>query len=365
MSLEGNLTAFGLSEILQLIAVQQKSGMLSITSQDRAKVLFFRDGHIMSTRDRRRESKDPLKDYLTRYGILSREDLIRLTQISAQAKLDLTEIIVSEGILTEEQMRTHFRNHIQEELHEMLTWDQLSYKFLPGLDIIAGIKTWGDFNIEGMLMESMRRIDEFPAALKLLPDPSARISRVGDPKENQELSSNESAVRALLEKERTLDHLIAHAKMPQYETYEAVRHLHEKGLVAIQLDESLKATQAETTKRPKAKRVRRRTNVLPVAAAVLLFLGACAWSVNRAIPQLRDFLAGGKAGATESSITRNRVEFALKWRLEAYFATHGRYPNELSELAEAGLADKALLGRIASHGIRYHLTENGQRYTLL
>ena len=101
MSLEGNLTAFGLSEILQLIAVQQKSGMLSVRSEERTKVLFFRNGNIMSTRDRRRKTRDPLKDYLTRYGILSREDLIRLTQITAQSKLDLTDIIMSEGFLNE------------------------------------------------------------------------------------------------------------------------------------------------------------------------------------------------------------------------------------------------------------------------
>jgi len=122
MSLEGNLTAFGLSEILQLIAVQQKSGMLAVTSQDRSKVLFFRDGQVISTRDRRRKSKDPLRDYLTRYGILSREELIRITQISAQSKLDLTDIIISEKFLDGERLNKQYRNHIQDETHDLLTW---------------------------------------------------------------------------------------------------------------------------------------------------------------------------------------------------------------------------------------------------
>ena len=108
MSLEGNLTAFGLSEILQLIAVQQKTGMLSITNQDRSNVLFFRQGCIISTRDRRRKSKDPLKDYLTRYGILTRENLIRITQLGAQAKLDMTEVIMSEKLLNQEEMKLHY-----------------------------------------------------------------------------------------------------------------------------------------------------------------------------------------------------------------------------------------------------------------
>ena len=60
MALEGNLSAFGLSEILQLIAVQQKSGMLSVNSGSGAMVLFFRDGNLVSTRDRRRRADRPV-----------------------------------------------------------------------------------------------------------------------------------------------------------------------------------------------------------------------------------------------------------------------------------------------------------------
>jgi hypothetical protein len=366
MSLEGNLTAFGLSEILQLIAVQQKSGMLSITVQDRSKVLFFREGEIISTRDRRRKTKDPLKDYLTRYGILSREDLIRLTQISAQSKLDLTEIIVSEGILTDEEMKTHFRNHIQEEVHDILTWEQCSYKFIPGMDIIDGIKTWGEHNIEGMLMESMRRIDEFPQAAKILPDASARISAVGEPEEDQELSSNEVAIRSLLDKERTASYLIGHAKIPQYETYEAIRHLYEKGLVEINLVEGIEVVKSDSPKGKKRKRRgKARKNVLPVAVSFLLFLASVGWGANSAIPHFKNFLNDGEMQSADSSIARNRAEVTLRRRLEAYYAQKGTYPPKLSHLAKAGLANEAFLNKINAYSFRYHLTAGGHRYTLL
>ena len=58
MALEGNLSSFGLEEILQLIAVQQKTGMLSVTIGEKSTVLFFRDGKIISTRDRRSKTRD-------------------------------------------------------------------------------------------------------------------------------------------------------------------------------------------------------------------------------------------------------------------------------------------------------------------
>ena len=94
MALEGNLSAFGLSEILQLIAVQQKTGMLTVSSQESNAVMFFRDGSIISTRDRRRKAKDPFKEYLTRYGVLTREQLeacLRMLQLVSGAIANLAE----------------------------------------------------------------------------------------------------------------------------------------------------------------------------------------------------------------------------------------------------------------------------------
>ena len=365
MSLEGNLTAFGLSEILQLIAVQQKSGMLSVKSEAGNKVLFFRNGQMISTRDRRRNAKDPLRDFLTRYGILSREDLLRLTNISTESKLDLTDIIVSEGVLSEEQMQRHFRDHLQEECHELLTWEQCSYKFLPGNDIVSGIKTWGEFSIEGMLMESMRRIDEFPQILEALPDVAARIRKTGEPKEDQELTSNEKTVHGLLDRERTLSHLIGHGKMPQYETYEAVRHLHEKGLVEIDLAEGASAArEAEVGKRIRRKRARK--NPLPFVLSFLLFGASMAWGVHRVTPHVSSFFTGGShTESNASSVLRNRTESRLRWALEAHYARNGSYPGNLNALKSDGLVNDAFLKSVDSFAFRYRLTENGRRYTLL
>jgi hypothetical protein len=364
MSLEGNLTAFGLSEILQLIAVQQKSGMLSIGTQNNAKVLFFRDGSIVSTRDRRRRTKDPLRDYLTRYGIISRDDLIRLEQVSAASKLDLTEVLVSEGLLSEEEMQTHYRNHIQEEVHEILTWEQCSYKFIPGRDLVDGLKTWGQFNIEGMLMESMRRIDEFPAAEKLLPDLNSRISSVGEPKEDAELTTNEKTVRALLIiKDRTLGELIARAKMPRYEVYEAVRQLHEKDLVEIELSAEMKEQiEAEAQTKKKKPRRRPRKNPLPLMVSLLLFAASAAWGMRTVVPYIQSMAASRQIDTT--SVARQRVETQIRWLLEAHFAEFGRYPQTLSILKKTGHVTDEFLDDVERHAFRYQLTAGGETYTL-
>jgi len=101
MAFEGDVKDFGLSEILQLISVQQKSGMLLVNCEEKM-AIFFRDGMLISTRDRRDRTRDPLKDYLLRYGFLSRSEMNSLQQIQTETKLDLTEIMLSEKYFSED-----------------------------------------------------------------------------------------------------------------------------------------------------------------------------------------------------------------------------------------------------------------------
>ncbi|MCK5407306.1 MAG: DUF4388 domain-containing protein, partial [Candidatus Krumholzibacteria bacterium] len=247
MALEGNLSAFGLSEIFQLIAVQQKTGMLTVAGQNSSTVLFFRDGVVISTRDRRRKARDPFKEYLTRYGILTRDELIKITQISSQSKLDLVDILRSEALLSEDDLLKHFRNQIQETMHEVLTWDQCTYKFISNEDVVDGIKAVGEFGIEGLLMESMRRIDEFPQMLEMFPNDRIMISRADDADESEhdKMTRNEKAILALLEKSTSFHGLVAKAKLPLFEVYESLKLLNERELIQTQ-DETPQAEDGQT-----------------------------------------------------------------------------------------------------------------------
>lgn len=364
MSLEGNLSAFGISEILQLIAVQQKSGMLSITNPEGAsRVLFFRNGEIISTRDRRRRTKDPFKDYLTRYGILAREDLIRMTQLSTQSKLDITDILVSENLMSEDEVRAQFRSHIQESVHEVLEWPQCSYKFIPGNDVISGIKTWGEFSIEGMLMESMRRIDEFPFMLELIPDPSMGVEKIGAPGDEVELTTHEKQILDILDKSHTVDALIAKGKLPKFEVYEAIKHLNEKDLVRITGDHVAEVQEEKSKQR--VARSNRRINIIPFVVSLAMFAGALFLAGQHVLPQVRTLILKRSVASENAPITRNRTEARLRWILEAYYARNGRYPTSISLLKKGGHLDEAFIDDVKRVNLQYRLTENGSSYTLL
>lgn len=368
MSLEGNLTTFGLSEILQLIAVQQKTGMLAITRQSSSMKLFFREGKIVSTRDRRRSARDPFADYLARYGIASREELVRLSEISTQSKLDVTDVMVSEDLFDEESLLKHYRNHVQETVHDILTWEQCSYRFIAGQEIVNGAKIHCEINVEGLLMESMRRIDEFPQILTEFPDGEMTIRRKSNPGEDSELTRVETAIIEMLSEDRTINDIAAHAQVPRFDTYEALRHLKEKGLIETE-DSKLNEPELDIEKKIGAKRRRRpRRNPLPLLAAISVFAVCALWGTKQIIPVATEFLAlgPGKMVASEKTqIERDTVEMELRWSLESYRASFGSYPTQLSRLEDRGLAASSLLEKAGRYSFRYYLTPETGRYTLL
>jgi hypothetical protein len=365
MALEGNLTDFGLSEILQLIAVQQKSGMLSISSDDRSMVLFFRNGKVISTRDRRRKGRDPLKDYLVRYGVITHNGLLRIMNISTQSKLDLTEIIVSENFLTDEEMRKHYRNQIQEAIHEILTWQQCSYKFIPGRDVTSGLKIWGEYSIEGMLMESMRRIDEFPQISSEFPDKKMIIARTRAPEPDTKLSTNEKTILEMLQEERTLYYLIGHARMPLFETYETLKHLKEKELIKTfsETPSEEKEKAAAATRKPGFQDSLKR--LLPVSILAIFFLTSFLIGSKQVVRSLKNPSFFASASFQNNLLQRNRVEERMRWLLEAYRASKGSYPRDLDTLKKAGLATDSFMSLVNRYSFRYHLTPGENAYTLL
>jgi hypothetical protein len=362
MALEGNLSSFGLEEILQLIAVQQKTGMLSVTINEKSTVLFFRDGKIISTRDRRSKTRDPFREYLMRYGVLTREELVRLTQIGTQSKLDLLDILTSEKFLDPQMLARQWRYHIQEALHDVLTWDQCSYKFISGDEIVGGVKSLGEHIVEPLLMECMRRIDEYPMLQEAFPAEGIRIAATGREIEpGAEMFESEKSVLAILKTPRAVREIIARAKMPAFDTFEALKLLKEKGLVVVEADVAASGDAPGASAAAKARR--KHGNPMIMVACVIVF-SACA--VVGALHDADRAAAMARNGLLSSDTAhRSRIEYHVRWLIEAYRARNGVYPNDLGELWKSGLADSDTIDSASTLELRYKLTSDKLTYTLL
>jgi hypothetical protein len=376
MALEGNVKDFGLSEIFQLIALQKKSGMLSVTA-DETMVIFFREGMLISTRDRRGELRDPLKDYLTGYGFLTKDETARIEKIQHETGMDLTEILLSEKYFSEDELTTIFVDQMQETMQEVLSWPKSYYKFNIGNQMLQGVQSFASIKVEGLLMESMRRIDEFPEMLRIFPSERMTVKRLPMPAEKPpKLDRQEEIVYELIENEASIETLVSTARMAKFCTYEALKNLLEKGLLEIG---EMPVEEVQEIEEPVRKVLKhRKMRVVPTLATIVFLLASFAvgeylvplllppgWGVARST---------GTAGAAPSNgqfvspdlgeLNERFVMEALREGIETHMALKGSYPITLEILAVRNIICARLLDEAQRYGIVYRMLEEGASYSL-
>jgi hypothetical protein len=371
MALEGNAKDFGLSEIFQLIAIQKKSGMLSVSGEDDM-AIFFQDGLVVSTRDRRAKARDPLRDFILRYGFMDRDEMSNLEKIQTSSGMDLTDILIQEKYFSEDELTAIFTEQIYETVQEVLSWPKSYYKFVTGRSVLVGVRTFAALKVEGLLMESMRRIDEFPEMRRIFPSEEMVVRRLPAPPDSSaRLERTEEIVYNMLSDETSVGNLISHARMTRFSTYEALKSLMEKELLEIVRDTlPVEEEVEEEVLEEKAKSGRK----LAPSLAVITMLIGCFFAGEYLVPAVlppgwtaeafsRE-AAAGRPGSRLEEFKLRRIEATVSEGLEEYFAVKGTYPFTLEVLAVRKFVTRNTISRVHQAGIVYRMGENGRTYEL-
>ena len=362
MALQGNLDDFSLPEILQLIAVQQKSGVLKLTAGDDVAVVFFEGGKIVSTRDRRRNAKDPLKPFLVKTGRLTDAQLKQIETIEAESRRELTDILLSGNYLSSEELGHVLEQQIQDTLHQLLTWKSGSYHFSGDARTVPKFAVNVRLNTEGLLMESMRRIDEAQRyketftslAMVLRPKPLATPPK--------EMTPQEQRVLPLVDGLRPLRDVLSQSKLVEFEALEALHRLLELGVVEV----SLTAAPAKVT--PIAPDVTTTPAQPPsnalvaIAIAVVTVVLSAALGILIAPGLMRraDLVAVGNAKAVSPEIAHVDEASRVTVALETYRRVRGSYPRDLGALAQEGFLPASVA---KSAGELYRYEGRGSTYS--
>jgi len=361
MGLQGNLETFSLPEILQLIAVQQKSGVLKLTAGDDVAVIFFEAGRIVSTRDRRRNAKDPLKPFLVKTGRLTEAQLKQIETIEIESRRELTDILLTGNYTTSDDLGRTIEDQIQDTLHQLLTWKTGQYHFSGDGRTVPKFAVNVRLNTEGLLMESMRRMDEMARykqtlsslAMVLRPKPLATAPK--------EMTDAERRVAPLVDGLRPLRDVLAQSKLVEFEALEALHHLLELGMVEVSLGAvpqraASLATPPLQTRTPEP--------FGGVALAVGGFVLAASIAIGLwAVPVLMARVSQGPATPVTPhapEITTVNDAARLTVALETYRSVRGHYPADLASLAHEGFLPTEETTRIVA---RYIYQTDGTTYT--
>ena len=360
MALQGNLDDFSLPEILQLIAVQQKSGVLKLTAGDDVAVIFFEGGKIVSTRDRRRNAKDPLKPFLVKIGRLTDAQLKQIETIEAESRRELTDILLSGNYLSSEELTHVLEQQIQDTLHQLLTWKTGSYHFSGDARTVPKFAVNVRLNTEGLLMESMRRIDEFVRYKETLSSPAMVLRPKALAIPPKEMTPQEQRVLPLVDGLRPLRDIAAQSKLVEFETYEALHHLLDLGVIEISLSAAPPKVTAIPTEPVKAP-ARRKSGLLAVALGCVAVAASFLIGVRVTPTLLSQVRQSATAPAWAPPEIANLDDAArLTLALETYRAMRGRYPEEIQSLRSEGFLPRGVARTVSE---RYVYRSDGVSYT--
>ncbi len=176
MTLKGDLHEMNLADLFQSLGMNQQAGTLTVYSEDkRTNVYFSNEGIRLLTSDRQKYPR--LGEILVRRHIVTPSHLQEALEKQKESGALLGEILIFQKVVTEEDIESSVRSQIEEIIYDVFSWKDAKFEFKVGepteefFDQTAtGRKI--TFNIQGIIMEAARRIDEWELIHKVIPSSS-------------------------------------------------------------------------------------------------------------------------------------------------------------------------------------------------
>jgi len=162
LALQGTIKDFGLGDILQLIGIQRKTGILTLeNSQDAVTVHFF-EGQVVGADTRLRNLEDLLGGVLVRTGRITEVQLQSALRVQKKTLQRLGYLLVKQGLISEDDLREALRVQVTQIVYRLFRWREGSYRFTPVEHLEYDREHFIPVSAETILMEGARMVDEWP-----------------------------------------------------------------------------------------------------------------------------------------------------------------------------------------------------------
>jgi tetratricopeptide (TPR) repeat protein len=236
MAIEGPLKELSIQDVLQLLQLADKTGVLTVRSErlnDEAIVHFSRGDIVFAVR---RRSTRRLGQLLIRAGKLTQRELDRALELQrADPTRRLAEILLEMGSITEEELERQLRFQMEETIYELMAWDEGYFKFEERTEIAAQ-RLLSRVRVDSLLMEGARRIDEWTRLESKVPGPETIpiLAPVSDREATPlDLRTEEWEVLAEIDGERDIRRLAADLGRSAFDVAKIIYGLVSTGVVQV------------------------------------------------------------------------------------------------------------------------------------
>lgn len=393
MALEGTLHDFSLADILQLISLQKKTGILKLTGTDDTIAIGFSEGRLVTAESSAKRIDTRLGTLLVKTRTLSPDDLSRALEIQGQTLQRLGFILLKNGFCTADDLRAGLDTQIRKIVYGLFRWTDGDYVFdqMERIDYDHEFVT--PVSVESLLMEGARMMDEWPIIEKVVRSPDMVFQRVPfgqsvvpaeDDDEVAEIGDSSVARRArerkdepikisraewsiyeLVDGRRTVAEAIDRTFLAEFDGTKAFYDLVSRGLIEEARRTGIEISSMPSIEIPKPAAERSSLAlVLGVVLGALAVVGVVAQSRNPlnvvTIPPRR--LAEVEAYEKALSLLRMR---RLSEAVDSYFHTQGRFPESTDALVSGQMLPTSQLVDPWGHRYRYILQADKGKYYLV
>jgi DNA-binding response OmpR family regulator len=229
-ALQGNLRAVPLAEVLSLLAAQRQWGLLTVTRDDgkAAVEVAFKQGRIELALARGLGEEFLLGRYLVEASTMSRQDLdlfLDSRAPTAETGKPIGQQLVKMSYVTEFELKEALVRQTQERVFELLRWRAGRFSFvatreLPPLAADPGFGAALALDVDGILMEGFRRVDEWHLIEREIDDFDAVFLRNEEAVQNvgrARLTREELAVLELVNGKHTVKDIVRQSRMASFD----------------------------------------------------------------------------------------------------------------------------------------------------
>jgi len=244
MALQGTLKDFSITEIVQLIGQQLKTGVLKIRRGKDLVEIHFVDGMIVHVYSNYRGKKDLIGEILVKAQLITEEQLERVLKIQKDTLKYLGEILVELQLLTKDDVLKVISTQIYETIYDLFWWEDGNFNF--DLKLVESYKKIPfALSTEQVLLNILRMVDEWSEIEKKVSSPHLVFKRVLtlegksvdalSPQSylKEKLNAEQELIYNLVDGTRTVQEIIDRSLLGKFNASEILVDLSEMGLIEM------------------------------------------------------------------------------------------------------------------------------------
>ena len=234
--LAGDVSLFTLPDLVAFLGQSRWSGILLVSSPGCDRTIVLKDGDVRSAASD--AARDKIGEVMVRLGYIGPDVLQQVLADLPPSKIG--KALIDRGLLKSHDLFRCLNEQVAEIFHGVMLAREGTFLLIDQVLDERNLTQNFSLSMQGLLMDSIRKIDELAQFRKRIPDSNVKVVRAAAITEA--LEDDEARVLAAIDNRRTLLELAQAAKVSEFEATRIVHRLMELGGASI-----VKAGSAQTT----------------------------------------------------------------------------------------------------------------------